>query len=289
MELQQALDELTEQLRSLKQEGEESTAKDNCRTKSYSTLSAVEPFTGARGENVEGFLSCLERAGKFGGWSDEDLLGALVLKLRAGAAGFMQAHEKAGDVTSYAVAKDLLLKRYGGVENRRYYRELLANVRIGPGEEIEEFADRIRSINMHTIKAEENPGKAAVRRAEADERALDAFLNGLVGRIGEHTRLAMPESLDAAVAAAVRVREVERRARTVSEPRKVFVSAAGGCYTCGQNGHFARECPRGQGALKCYNCGGAGHRARECRQPGRVMVQGVQRDLNDEGVQRAAR
>ncbi|KAJ6305088.1 hypothetical protein OIU78_020601 [Salix suchowensis] len=35
-----------------------------------------------------------------------------------------------------------------------------------------------------------------------------------------------------------------------------------GCYSCGGFGHVARDCPGGSGA--CYNCGGHGHLARDC-------------------------
>eukprot|EP01017_Pseudomicrothorax_dubius_P001919 TRINITY_DN0_c7103_g1_i1.p1 TRINITY_DN0_c7103_g1~~TRINITY_DN0_c7103_g1_i1.p1 ORF type:complete len:183 (+),score=22.24 TRINITY_DN0_c7103_g1_i1:47-595(+) len=62
--------------------------------------------------------------------------------------------------------------------------------------------------------------------------------------------------------------ELEKRKRSPSREKKREPSSRDKCYCCGDYGHWASKCPKGDGAGvgsgKCFKCGQRGHIARRC-------------------------
>jgi hypothetical protein len=70
-------------------------------------------------------------------------------------------------------------------------------------EYIEVFAERIRSTNSKTYQLTDNADVNAAFKYEADQRALDTFLNGFTSELGEKTRQSLPDTFQKAVLNAI--------------------------------------------------------------------------------------
>jgi hypothetical protein len=182
----------------------------------------VETFSGKPEESITAFLGKLERAATIGGLSEIEKLNVAILRLNGDAAEFFRSKEECREAKTYTDLREQLLLRYRMKRSARFFRELLTNMRRGAREGIEAFADRVRRVNVNTYDAGGSAEYAAATRFEADQRALDAFLNGLSGELGRQCRLTSPKTFDEAVEAAIRIQEVDHHS-SVEEPERRHV------------------------------------------------------------------
>lgn len=86
-----------------------------------------------------------------------------------------------------------------------FYFQQLSVVQQRQGETIEAFANRVRNLNEKTMRVTANPEVNAALRHEADRGAMDVFVRGLLGKVGENTKLKFPTSLREAITTAVSI------------------------------------------------------------------------------------
>jgi hypothetical protein len=236
--------------------------------KTFELVSTIPSFGGSAKENIKVFLTKIEQAAKIAGWDQNDKLSVCKRKLEKDALEFILSDDACKEATTFAELQKILVERYKKKNTVRYYREQLATIKKKEIESFEEFGDRIRSINAHTYELIDNhPELNNVIKSEADQRALDAFLNGISGEIAEKTKLAQPKTFSEAVANAVMIYELLRNSKTdkmdEAATKQILATSIPKCSVCKRNGHTAQSCRAGtQG---CYNCGMLKHWASTCR------------------------
>lgn len=237
---------------------------------SYELVGTIEQFTGDRPDAIIKFFETIDNVGELSNWTDAEKLKVARLKLTGPALSFIRSEDQER-VANYADFRKVLSERFSDKAPRHCYFQQLSEITQRRGEPIESFADRVKALTEKTVRVTANPEVNAALREEADRRALEAFVRGLLGPVREQTRLKFPETLRDAVATAVAVEHILRPQHVTPSDRKVFRTEVT-CYRCHKTGHLSRECPETEGSgnersrnLKCWRCSRTGHRRADCR------------------------
>lgn len=281
MELQDAIDELEEQLRLARNEAlrpvtehlnatiremqEEAVIKPN-----YDLVSSIDVFDGEKPDTIVQFFERIDDVGELSHWGAAEKLRVAKLRISGAAQTFIKSEDQ-NRLSTYDEFKEVLTQRFSDKAPQHCYFQQLSVVQQRRGETIEAFADRVKALNEKTIRITANPEVNTALRGEADRRALDAFVRGLTGTVGEQTRLKFPTTLRDAITTAI---AIEHLVKPISEhkpslEKKIFQTELT-CYKCHKKGHISKECrsqvnqersPR----VTCWRCNKIGHRQKDCR------------------------
>lgn len=283
VDLQVAISQLEEQLRETHEAVEQPIANQLNATlnevltgaasrPNFDLVNSIAAFDGEKPEAILHLFDSIEDVGELSHWGDNEKLRVAKLKVTGAALKFIRAEDQ-GRLATYADFKKSLIDRFSDKAPQHCYFQQLSVVQQRRGETIEAFADRVKALNEKTIRVTANPEVNAALREEADRRALDAFVRGLIGSIGEQTRLAFPTTMREAITKAIAIDHITR-AGSVPSDKKVFQADVVTCYRCHQKGHVSRDCrvgsnnrPSEGNSITCWRCNRVGHRQRDCRQP----------------------
>jgi hypothetical protein len=194
---------------------------------SFDVSTTITKFSGPAKENIINFITKVEQAQKLGGWNDNRTLLITKQYLKEEALKWCQSDDTVASANNYDDFKKLLSDRFKQKNTPRFYREKLGHLRLQEKEDKEPFADRIRQVNAHTYTLTDNADQNSAIRFEADQRALDTFLNGLTGEFGQLTRQSRPTTFQDAVTTAVELEAATRRYADDAPTRNVFYADTG--------------------------------------------------------------
>lgn len=218
-----------------------------CSRPTLAVINSVPPFHGKLDENIIYFFHKFEQVANFGSLTDSQRLNGVKSRLEDAALEHSMTNVTCKSAATYLQFKEAMIFRYKTKNTARYYRGQLSSLTQKENESIEEFSSRIESINVHTYEITDSPEHDATVREEADQRALDTFLNGLTSSLADRVRITLPKTFPEAQANAINIREALRHSHTRANvddttEASVFVTNTLYCTRCNRTSHTAQQC-----------------------------------------------
>ncbi|KAG8337066.1 hypothetical protein J6590_032522 [Homalodisca vitripennis] len=216
----------------------EETLRGHTERPTFDMVGSITPFDGGKPEVVLHFFESIDNVGELSHWGNDEKLRVAKLRLAGTALSFIRSEDQ-GRLSTYAGFKEVLTQRFSDKASKDFYFQQLSVIQQRRGETIEAFADRVRTLNEKTVRVTANPEVNAALREKADRRALDAFTRGLIGHVGDQTRLKFPTNIREAVTTAVAIDHILKQSKDPSratDERKVFQTDFV-CHRCHNPGH----------------------------------------------------
>jgi hypothetical protein len=118
------------------------------------------------------------------------------MKFIGAAETYLNTHPELQEDITYDRLKAILIERFKEKHPDAYYFAQFQMARLRKGENLEEFADRLRSLNERTMIKAETSDAQRVLHAEAERRLLAQFVAGLEGLPGDQVRIQMPTNME---------------------------------------------------------------------------------------------